>query len=60
MSLSQELQDFRDIARERGPVGNMLPTHKVESKLLLQSTFPELERIGNLSTRVMQDPVLHP
>jgi len=53
LSLSQDLQDFRDIARERESVGNLLTAHKVEIKRLLQSTFPELERIGNLSTRVM-------
>lgn len=58
LSLSQDLQDFRDIARERESVGNMLTAHKVEIKRLLQSTFPELERIGNLSTRVMQDFIL--
>ncbi len=55
LSLSQEMQDFRDIARERESVCNMLSAHKVEVKRLLQSTFPELERIGNLSTRVMLD-----
>jgi transposase len=43
LSLSQDLQDFRDIARERESVCNMLTAHKVESKRLLQSTFPELE-----------------
>jgi transposase len=53
ISLSQDLQDFRDIARERESVGNLLSGHKVEIKRLLQSTFPELERIGDLSTRVM-------
>lgn len=53
LSLSQDLQDFRDIARERESLGNMMTTHKVEIKRLLQSTFPELERIANLSTRVM-------
>jgi transposase len=49
------MQDFRDIARERESVGNLLTAHKVEIKRLLQSTFPELERIGNLSTRVMRE-----
>lgn len=53
LSLSQDLQDFRDIARERESVGNLLTAHKVEIKRLLQSTFPELGRIGDLSTRVM-------
>jgi len=55
LAVSQDLQDFRDIARERESAGNMLTVHKVEIKRLLQSTFPELERIGNLSTRVIQD-----
>lgn len=53
LSLSQDMQDFRDIARERESVGHMLSAHKVEIKRLLQSTFPELERIADLSTRVM-------
>jgi transposase len=53
LSLSQDLQDLRDIARERESISNMLTAHKVEIKRLLQSTFPELERIGDLSTRVM-------
>jgi transposase len=53
LSLSQDMQDFRDIARERESVSNMLNAHKVEIKRLLQSTFPELERIANLWTRVM-------
>jgi transposase len=53
LSLSQDLQDFRDIARERESVCNMLTAHKVEVKRLLQSTFPELEHIADLSTRVM-------
>jgi transposase len=55
LSLSQDRQDFRDIARERESVGNMLSAHKVEIKRLLQTTFPELERIGDLSTKVMQE-----
>lgn len=55
LSLSQDLQDFRDIARERESVCNLLSAHKVEIKRLLQSTFPELERIGDLSTKVMQE-----
>jgi len=55
LSLSQDLQDFRDIARERESVCNLLSAHKVEVKRLLQSTFPELERIADLSTRVMQE-----
>jgi len=33
----------------------MIVAHRVEIKRLLQSTFPELERIGNLAPRVMQD-----
>jgi transposase len=55
LSLSQDLQDFRDIARERESVCNMLCAHRVEIKRLLQSTFPELERIADFSTRVMQE-----
>jgi transposase len=53
LSLSRDLQDFRDLARERESVGDMLNAHKVEVKRLLQSTFPELERIADLWSRVM-------
>ena len=35
LSLSQDLQDFRDIARERESVCNMLSAHRVEIKRLL-------------------------
>jgi len=55
VSLSQDMQDFPDIARELESICNMLCAHRVEIKRLLQSTFPELERIGDFSTRVMQE-----
>jgi transposase len=55
LSLSQDLQDFRDIARERESVSDMISSHKVEIKRILQTTFPELENICNIDTRVMLD-----
>jgi len=55
LSLSQDLQDFRDIARERESVSHMISAHKVEIKRILQTTFPELENLCNITTRVMLD-----
>jgi hypothetical protein len=52
--LFQELQGFRDIARERESIGNLLTAHKVESKRLLQSTFLSWS-VSAISTQVMLD-----
>jgi len=46
---------LRDIVTELESVGNMLSAHWVEIKGLLQGTFPELERIGDFSSRVIQE-----
>jgi len=53
--LSQDHQDFRDLARERESVVQMISVQKVEMKRLLQTTFPELERLCCITSKVMLD-----
>jgi transposase len=53
--LSQDHQDFRDMARERESLIQMICVQKVEMKRLLQTTFPELERLCDIDTKVMLD-----
>ena len=55
VALSQDHQDFRDMARERESVIQMICIQKVEMKRLLQTTFPELERLCNVTSKVMLD-----
>jgi hypothetical protein len=50
LSLSQDLQDLRDLARERESLCHLMSATKVEIK---RTTFPELESIGNLYSGVM-------
>jgi transposase len=53
LSVSQDLQDLRDLARERESLCHLISATKVEIKRVLRTTFPELESIGDLYTRVM-------
>ena len=53
LSLSQDHQDLRDLSRERESICHLMAATKVEIKRVLRTTFPELESIGNLYTRVM-------
>jgi transposase len=53
LSVSQDLQDLRDLSRERESLCHLIAATKVEMKRVLRATFPELESIGNLYTRVM-------
>jgi transposase len=55
LSVPPELQDLRDIDRERESVIQMISMHTVEMKRLLQTTFPELEKLCNITTKVMLD-----
>ncbi len=55
LAVPPDLQDLRDIARERESVIQMISTQTVEMKRLLQTTFPELERLCNITTKVMLD-----
>jgi len=52
-SLSQDHQDLRDLSRERESLCHLMSATKVEIKRVLRTTFPELESMGNLYTRVM-------
>jgi transposase len=53
LSLSENLQDFRDLARERESVSHLLSATKVEIKRVLGTIFPELEYLGDVTTGVM-------
>jgi transposase len=53
LSISQDLQDLRDLARERESVSHLISATKVEIKRVLRTTFPELESVGDLFTRSM-------
>lgn len=55
MAVSQDIQDFRDMARERESVIQMICIQKVEMKRLLQTIFPELERLCSVTSKVMLD-----
>ncbi len=55
LAVSPDIQDLRDIARERESVIQMISLQTVEMKRLLQTTFPELEKLCNITTKVMLD-----
>jgi transposase len=55
VAVSQDLQDFRDMARERESVCQMICIQKTEMKRLLQTTFPELEKLCRITGKVMLD-----
>ncbi|MEJ2182399.1 MAG: IS110 family transposase [Nitrospirota bacterium] len=55
LSVSQDLQELRDLSRERESLCQQISINKTEVKRLLQTLFPELETICNLSTKVMLD-----
>jgi hypothetical protein len=53
LSVTQDLQDLRDLSRERESLCHLISSIKVEIKRVLRTTFPELESMGNLYTRTM-------
>ena len=53
LSISQDLQDLRDLARERESISHLISATKVEIKRVLRTIFPELESIADIYTRVM-------
>ncbi len=53
MSISQDMQDMRDLARERESLSHLIVATKTEIKRVLQSTFPELERLCSVYTGAM-------
>jgi transposase len=52
-SILQANQDLKDLAREREFTLKMISSIKNEIKRLLQSTFPELEHLGNVFSDTM-------
>ena len=52
-SISQDIRDFRDIARERESISHLIASTKNEIKRILQSIFPELESICNVFTATL-------
>jgi len=55
LSISQDLQDLRDLARESESLCKLISISKTEIKRLLQTLFPELETICDPSTKVALD-----
>jgi transposase len=53
LAVSQDLQDIRDMARERESLCHQISAAKVEIRRLLHITFPELESMCNPFTKVM-------
>jgi transposase len=53
LSVSQNLQDLRDLSRERESLCHLISATKVEIKRVIRTTFPELESMGDLYTRTM-------
>lgn len=53
MSVSQDMQDMRDLARERESLSHLISATKSEIKRVLQTTFPELERLCSVFTGIM-------
>jgi len=53
LAVSEDLQDLRDLSRERESLCHFIAATKVEIKRVLRTTFPELESIGDLYTGVM-------
>jgi transposase len=53
LSIMPAHQDLRDLAREREFTLKMISSIKNEIKRLLQSTFPELEHLGNVFSDTM-------
>jgi transposase len=53
LAVSQKLQDLRDLARERESLCHLVSATKSEIKRVLRTTFPELESLCDISTKVM-------
>jgi transposase len=53
LAVSPGLQDLRDLARERESLCHLISSTKSEIKRVLRTTFPELESLCNVSTKVM-------
>jgi transposase len=53
IALSQDVQDLRDLARERESLTVLVASMKNDIKRILQSTFPELESICEVFSETM-------
>jgi transposase len=53
LAISQDLQDMRDMPRERESLCHQISAAKVEIQRVLQTTFPELAGMTNPLTKVM-------
>jgi transposase len=53
LAVSQGLQDLRDLARERESLCHFISETKSEIKRVLRTTFPEVESLCDISTKVM-------
>jgi hypothetical protein len=53
LAISQDLQDLRDLSRQRESLCHLISATKLEIKRVLRTTFPELESIGDIYTGVM-------
>jgi hypothetical protein len=51
LHVSQVYQDYSDVARERELTGKMIAGIKNDIKRMLQSTFPEVEKLVNVFSR---------
>jgi hypothetical protein len=49
--ITQGYQDLSDVARERKFTGKMIAGIKNDIKRMLQSTFPEVEKLVNVFSR---------
>jgi len=52
LAVSQDLQDLRDLARERESLSHLMAATKTEIKRVLRTTFPELEVSCDISAKV--------
>lgn len=53
IALSQDVQDLRDLARERESLTVLIASMKNDIKRILQSTFPELESVCEVFSETM-------
>jgi transposase len=53
ISLSQDVQDLRDLSRERESLTVLIASMKNDIKRILQSTFPELESLCDVFSETM-------
>jgi len=53
IALSQDVQDLRDLARERESLSVLIASMKNDIKRILQSTFPELESVCEVFSETM-------